>query len=328
MFSIEELFSKRNQRDAFLHFSTKKDGVGPDQMRLSELENYWKLNEQRIIQDVKNGTYQPGIIQNHEILNRRGKRRIVSSLCVIDRFLTRLLSQKLKRYLEPEFMENSFAYQEGKGILDAVQTAQQFIESGNIWVAEIDLQNYFDTVNLERLLGMIQEKIADEAVRQLIRSYLYCKIQQDIQIFDKTEGLVQGNSISPVLSNLYLHEFDCYLQKKLYQWIRFADNICIYSDNMECAEQIFEHVCQVLEDTFGVVVNRKKSGVFDVYSRRLLGYEFYKVNGKVACRKYQYQKANYYNNWKPCVIEKVNREYHLVQNGVLNKKDYSFLFEK
>ena len=159
-------------------------------MRLSELENYWKLNEQRIIQDVKNGTYQPGIIQNHEILNRRGKRRIVSSLCVIDRFLTRLLSQKLKRYLVPEFMENSFAYQEGKGILDAVQKAQQFIESGNIWVAEIDLQNYFDTVNLERLLGMIQEKIADEAVRQLIRSYLYCKIQQDIQIFDKTEGLV------------------------------------------------------------------------------------------------------------------------------------------
>lgn len=114
MFSIEELFSKRNQRDAFLHFSTKKDGVGPDQMRLSELENYWKLNEQRIVQDVKNGTYQPGIIQNHEILNGRGKRRIVSSLCVIDRFLTRLLSQKLKRYLEPEFMENSFAYQEGK----------------------------------------------------------------------------------------------------------------------------------------------------------------------------------------------------------------------
>ena len=146
-------------------------------------------------------------------------------------------------------------------------------------------------------------------------------------MWDKKEGLVQGNPISPILSNLYLHEFDKTLELKHFKWIRFADNICIYCNSISEAEKIFEETSMTLEGQYHVFVNRKKSGVYDIFSRRLLGYEFYKTNGHVACRKYTYQKVDQYHTWKPCVIEKVNQEYHIIQNSVLNKKDYAFLFE-
>lgn len=327
MFTIEELLSKRNQREAFLHFQTKKDGAGADKMLLSELENYWKLNSDRIIEEIKNGSYQPGIVQNYEILNGKGKRRVISNLCVIDRFIARLLAQKLKRYIEPEFLPNSFAYQEGKGVLEAVQTALKYIQAGNQWVVEIDLQNYFDTIDLNHMCELLKEKISDSAINQLIYKYLYCKISQDLEVWEKKEGLVQGNPISPILSNLYLHEFDQSLEFKQFKWVRFADNICIFSSSISEAEQIFEETCLTLEKQYNVLINRKKSGIYDIFSRRLLGYEFYKTNDQIACRKYLYQKTNQYHTWKPCVVEKVNQEYHIIQNGVLNKKDYALLFE-
>ena len=86
---MEEMLSKRNQRDAFNHFSMKKNGRGVD-----------------------------------------------GSLNAIDRFVARLLAQKLRRYMEPEFCENSFAYQEGKGVAAAVEKACQYINEGYTIVAE------------------------------------------------------------------------------------------------------------------------------------------------------------------------------------------------
>ena len=127
--------------------------------------------------------YEPGIIKNSEIINGRGKKRTISNLPLVDRFITRLLAQKLARYFNPLFMENSFAYQEGKGVL--------------------------------------------EAVLHLIKKYLFCRISTDGSVEDKQVGLVQGNVISPVLSNLYLNQFDMVLEFGGYSWIRFADNVYI-----------------------------------------------------------------------------------------------------
>lgn len=74
-------------------------------------------------------------------------------------------------------------------------------------------------------------------------------------------------------------------------------------------------------------INEAKSGVFDVYDRRLLGYDFYKKGNHVKVERHTYNKDNYYRNWHECAVEKVNREYHIVNSGVLNKKDYALLFE-
>lgn len=112
MFSMDELLSKRNQRLALEHLETKKDGCGIDGVHILEFKEYWEMNHERIEEEIRNGSYVPGIIMTYEILNGHGKRRIVSRMNVTDRFITRLISQKLKRYMEPMFLQDSYAYQE------------------------------------------------------------------------------------------------------------------------------------------------------------------------------------------------------------------------
>lgn len=142
MFTVEEMLSKRNQSLAFEHFSKKKDGCGIDGMHLSELEQYWRMNQKRICDEIKNQEYQPGIILIREYMNKTGKRRNIASLNVLDRFITRLLSQKLNRYLSPMFLANSFAYQDGKGVTAAIMQAKEYVQAGKRYVVEIDLKNY------------------------------------------------------------------------------------------------------------------------------------------------------------------------------------------
>lgn len=327
MFTIDEMLSKRNQRDAFEHFKNRKDGHGADGMHLSELEDYWKINHQNIEEELREGIYQPGIINNYEVLNGRGKRRVISSMNVIDRFIARLLSQKLKRYLEPEFCNNSFAYQEGKGVMTAVAKVCDYINTGYLFVAEMDIESFFDKIPLDKMMLLVKQKITDESVQKLINDFLYCRISIDNHIENKKIGLVQGNPISPVLSNLYLHQLDRYLDSKNCNWVRFADNINVYAASPDQAVAVYNDICQFIEQELCLKINEKKSGVFKACERRFLGYEFYKTAGKIECRQYHYKKKAVYHHWHTCSVEKMNKEYHIIQNGILNKDDYALLFE-
>jgi len=103
MFSLEEVLSQSNQKQALEYLAQKKDSCGADGMYLSELAEYWELNRERVIDELKNGTYCPGVIKSLEIINSKGKRRTIYNLNTIDRFITRLLVQKLSRYIEPAF---------------------------------------------------------------------------------------------------------------------------------------------------------------------------------------------------------------------------------
>lgn len=111
-------------------------------MHLSELEQYWRMNQKRICDEIKNQECQPGIILIREYMNKTGKRRNIASLNVLDRFITRLLSQKLNHYLSPMFLANSFAYQDGKGVTAAIMQAKEYVQAGKRYVVEIDLKNY------------------------------------------------------------------------------------------------------------------------------------------------------------------------------------------
>lgn len=327
MFSMEEMLSKKNQREALSFLKNKKDGMGADGMPLSELEDYWKINSERICSELKKGKYTPGIIKCTEIINNRGKRRVISNLCTVDRFITRLLYQKLRRYISPEFLENSYAYQENKGILNAVQKVQEYISEGSKYTMEIDLKDYFDTIPHEQTMSLIKERITDDRVVDLIYKYMHCSVSQDNEIKEKKKGLVQGNAISTVLSNLYLHSLDQYLQEKEYKWVRFADNINVYCRKENDAIRVYNEINIYIKEKLHLTINEKKSGIYSVLDRIFLGYKFYKYNGKYEAKKYKYQKTDCFHNWHESALQRVNHEYHIVQNGVLNKKDYSLIFE-
>ena len=273
MITIDEILSKNNQKKAFEHLKTKRDSCGIDGMRLSELEEYWKLNGENICEQIRKQEYKPGIVLIKQYLNKKGKRRNISCMNSIDRFVTRLLAQNLRTYIEPQFLPNSYAYQEGKGTLAALLQVKSYVEAGYKYMVEIDIKDYFESIFLPLLLKNMQNKISDFAVLGLLKKYLYCTILQDGNIQKKTKGILTGNAISPILSNIYLHDFDQNIEKQDFKWIRFADNIYIFSYDFDDAIKIYNQVSRQLCEQFYLEVNLSKSGVFKVCDRIILGYE-------------------------------------------------------
>ncbi len=327
MITIDSILSKKNIATAFEHFSIKKNGGGTDRSDPTELKTYWEQNGERIKEQIRSCTYNPGVIAEYEIINGKGKRRVVTKFNDVDRLITRLLSQKLSRFYNPTFLNNSCAYQDNKGVVTATDLARNYIEEGNEFVVEIDIEHFFDEIDLEMLYALLENRIKDIAVLHLLKEYLYCIVSNDGVTRQISKGILQGSSMSPVLSNLYLHSFDEYLENKGLNWVRFADDINIYVDSEEAGEQVYSEVCQVLIKKYKLPINQQKSGVFDAYERRYLGYDFHRRGKHVIVSRHSYQKQGYYREWHPCVVEKVNREYHITKGGILNKKDYALIFE-
>ncbi len=327
MFTLEELFSKRNQREAFLHLSGKPNRVGSDGVLLSELADYWSMNSEIIRKVIEQGKYRPSLIYQTDFIKKSGGKRKISSFGTVDRFILRLLEQKLNRYLNDSFLEHCFAYQENKGVLAAVSCVQQFLSQNLHHLVEIDLHHYFDQIDLEKLQEQLGGILEDRRVLDLLTAYLYASVSYQGQIHENTIGLIQGSAISPVLSNLYLKDFDQFLESKGWNWLRYADNIYIYCKSKSEAQAIYKEATEVLVRDFALEINQKKSGVFASMNRRVLGYDFLLREGEVICQKHQYTPLSYYSGWHPSQLNFVNRQYHIVEGDILNQKDYSLLFE-
>lgn len=327
MFKIDEMLSKRNIKDALNYLSSKKNTSGADGICLSELKNYWEINHELIEEQLRNGTYEPGVVKCYEITVASGKKRIVSVLNTIDRFIARLLAQKLNRYYDPLFLPNSYAFRDNKGTVKAVTQAKIYADQGYSYVTKIDIRHFFDSIPLDKMMKLVRHNISDSAVRTLIKKYLYCNVYNEGEIIEKDIGLLQGNPISPVLSNLYLHLLDYYMEKKGYKWIRFADDITVYSKTIYDAKIVMNDINYIIVNCLDLNLNKNKSSVCHIQNLRLLGYDFYLCSGKYEAKKHVYQKSKIYNTWTPSIIQKVNKEYHIVQDGILHKKDYALLFE-
>ena len=214
MITIDGVLSEDNKKEVFAFLKTKKDGAGIDGMRLSELEEYWKINEGTLEEEIRDGTYEPGIVKSYEITNGKGKRRTIHILNSIDRFITSLIAAKLRECYEKKFKDYSYAYQRNKGITVAVEQAKNYIEAGNKIIVKIDIKNFFDCISIEKLLDILSADINDTAVLTLIRKYLYCTCSADGVLERKNKGVLQGNPMSPILSNIYLDSLDKYMEEQ------------------------------------------------------------------------------------------------------------------
>lgn len=171
-------------------------------------------------------------------------------------------------------------------------------------------------------------KISDKDMNQLLHRYLYIFTVVDDKKTRKTQGIIQGSSLSPLFSNVYMADFDKYLESK-YSFCRFSDNINIYCASEEEAYKAFNDVTHWLQGKLGLKYNHDKSGVYPSLDRRYLGYDFKWQRGTntVSVCRHNYEKPNYFGSWHCSAIQKIDRNYHIINDGVLNKKDFTILIE-
>lgn len=189
---MEKIFSKANMELAVESLLKKNDSCGIDGIYISQFREYWELNGENIIHKILDETYEPDIVQVIEIVNKNGKKRNISRYTCTDRVILDIIKRELESIFTCRHSAYSYAYQTGKGVQSAVMQAAKYIEEGKIWVVELDIKNFFDNIDLTKIIDLLEYNVAKKEIISLIKKYLYCKVICDSDIKKKTKGLIQG----------------------------------------------------------------------------------------------------------------------------------------
>jgi group II intron reverse transcriptase/maturase len=190
--------------------------------------------------------------------------------CVVDRLIQQALLQVLQRRWDPTFSEHSYGFRPGRSAHQAVTQAQAYIAEGYNWVVDIDLEQFFDRVNHDRLMARVAERVADKRVLKIIRAFLNAGVMEDGVFKPTTVGTPQGGIISPLLANIVLNRLDWQLHEAGYHFARYADDFVVVCQTKRQAQEALTLVTQTLETDLGLKLSPEKTKV-TTYGK---GYDF------------------------------------------------------
>lgn len=281
---LEEIFDYRNVDKALKQVISNKGAGGIDNMQTSDLRVYLEANWSSLKASLLSGSYRPQPVRKVSIPKPQGGTRTLGIPTVIDRLLQQSINQWLSPQYEPEFSVNSYGFREGRSAHQAVMQAHQYLEAGKEWVIELDLERFFDLVNHDKLMGLLSKRIADKRTLKLIRSYLNSGIMEGGLTWVREEGVPQGSPLSPLLSNIMLHELDKELELRGHSFVRYADDCSIYVGSERAGQRVLESTTEYIEKQLKLRVNRDKTQVSRGEQSTLLGFSFYRSSGKWEIR--------------------------------------------
>jgi RNA-directed DNA polymerase len=278
---LEEILDYRNIQKALKQVISNKGAGGVDGMETGELtawlESHWIEWKGSILE----GRYRPEAVRKVAIPKAGGAgKRVLGIPCVRDRLLQQAISQWLSPQYEPGFSAHSYGFGEGRNAHQAVMAAQGYLEDGKEWVVEMDLDQFFDRVNHDKLMGTLAKRIADKRTLKLIRSYLNSGIMEGGVTSVQTEGVPQGSPLSPLLSNMVLDALDKELENRGHSFVRYADDVSIYVGSERSAGRVMETITEYIEKEVKLKVNRTKSRINRPEQSNLLGFSFFQKAGK------------------------------------------------
>ena len=274
---LEKVLNRDNLNKAFKRVKSNGGSAGVDGMETTELLEYLRGNKEELLESLRNGKYKPKPVKRVEIPKAGGGVRLLGIPTVLDRMIQQALVQVLQPIFEPKFSDSSFGYRPGRKAQDAVKRSKQYYKEGYRVVVDIDLSKYFDTINHDLLMGYVRKEVKDRAVLELIKRYLKSGVMVN-GVKEATEkGSPQGGPLSPLLSNIYLNEFDKEMEARGHHHVRYADDIAIYVKSKRAGERVLESCRRYLEKKLKLKMNEEKSGTDSPLKAKFLGFALYKV---------------------------------------------------
>ncbi|MEB3827385.1 reverse transcriptase domain-containing protein, partial [Phormidium sp. CCY1219] len=177
-----------------------------------------------------------------------------------DRIVQQALLQVLHPQMEPEFESCSFAYRPGRGHHQAVRQVAYWRDRDYDWVLDGDLVKYFDNVEHPRLLAEVAERLNLSWVLSLIDAWLNAGILTQSGLILPEKGLPQGASISPLLSNIYLDDFDEIICASGLKLVRYADDFVVMTRSRNRIVEAQQQIAQIL-DGMGLQLHPQKTRI-------------------------------------------------------------------
>ena len=288
-FQMDELLGQILQSDnlnkAYKKVKSNKGAGGVDGMNVDELLTFLKDNQKQLTQKLKDGKYKPNPVRRVEIPKEtKGETRKLGVPTVVDRVFQQAITQVLSPIYEEQFSENSYGFRPKRGTHDALKQCQRNVNDGYVYVVDMDLEKFFDTVCQSKLIEILSRTIKDGRVISLIHKYLNAGVVSN-GMFEKTDvGMPQGGPLSPLLSNIMLNELDKELVRRGHRFVRYADDCMIFCKSKKSAVRTLENIMPYIEGKLFLKGNREKTKVAHISKVKYLGYSFYRYKGKCKMR--------------------------------------------
>lgn len=277
---IEVITTRENLNKAYKKVIANKGASGIDGTTVEELGDYIKSNKDDIVSSIRNRKYFPKPVRRVYIPKSNGKMRPLGIPTALDRTIQQAIAQPITDIYEEIFSENSYGFRPNRSCHDAIKQALNYLNDGHEWVIDIDIEQFFDKVNHDKLIQILREQVNDSATLNLIRKYLKAGVMEKGLVKATETGLPQGGPLSVVLSNIYLDKLDKELEQRGHSFVRYADDVMIFTKSEKAANRVMKSISDWILRKLFLKVNATKSKVVRPTRSKYLGFTFLKHGGQ------------------------------------------------
>lgn len=273
---MDKILSQKNLQEAMKRVKSNKGASGIDKMSVEEIDEYFSKHIEEIKTSIWEKKYRPQAVKRVYIPKPNGKKRPLGIPVVVDRVIQQAVAQVFSELYDECFSEHSYGFRPNRSAHQAMEEVLFYLNEGCEWVIDLDIEKYFDTVNHDKLISILREKVKDDVTLHLVRSFLRAGIMEDGIIRRNEEGVPQGGPLSPILSNIYLDRFDKELESRGLRFVRYADDCNIFVKSEMSANRVMKSVSSWLERKLFLKVNMTKTKVVRPSNSSFLGFTFWR----------------------------------------------------
>jgi RNA-directed DNA polymerase len=240
---IDKVYSRKNLFFACRKVVGNQGAPGLDHVTVEQFDSQSREELARLGAELADDTYRPQAVRRKWI-DKPGSReqRPLGIPTVRDRVVQTALRNVIEPIFDIAFAKHSYGFRPGRGCHHALEHVERSLDAGYVYVVDADLKSYFDTINHEKLLERIREKVSDSRILKLIEMFLQQGVMDGLELWTPEEGSPQGAVISPLLANIYLNPLDHLLADAGFEMVRYADDFVILCRTREDADRALETV--------------------------------------------------------------------------------------
>ena len=275
---MDKVWKMENLQSAARQVLTKGGAAGVDGMSCEHYGQDIAARLERLQDQLRKSNYQPSPVKRVWIPKLGSKElRPLGVPTVRDRIVQTALRNVIEPIFEQLFAEHSYGFRPHRGAKDALRRVVQLLKAGKRWIVDADIKGYFDNIPRTPLQELVEEKIADGRVLELLDQMLKQGVMETAKGWQPTEkGTPQGAVVSPLLANLYLNRLDHEMARRGWDMVRYADDFVVLCESQAQAQEILEYLRAWIQAA-GLTLHPTKTRIVDASQRGgfdFLGYHF------------------------------------------------------